>query len=416
MLDGKVQRTFLGILAPVIQLPPELERLFIVVEHDQPTREELHQLLKSIATEAGELPTKQALNAVMDATAGLTRYEAENAFSLSLVRHNHVRAEPNELTESVSLAPEILDQICQGDGEIQFSAIESTENGSRFTLSWHHGIVERRIEIDHTTPEPISNSECKTAPVERRFLECLHNTANITDESSQRYALYCIQLDGTNGSVTSTDGAQLLRFGGFAFPWPEQSLLIRSNKLFMLAEFAKLNEVNVGVEGDTFLLHAGSWKFAMPIERDCRFPNIENVIPPESAASNRVQLHPKDCHVLANCVKLLPGDREFNKPVSIDLNGHVAIVGQSAPRTTAGAAIILERSIHIGPNLRTAVDRDKLHRAIKLGATELFFCSNRPILARGSGMQFVLASLLGINQEFEISQMQQIRSTNTKIA
>ena len=93
VLDGKVQRTFLVILAPVIQLPPELERLFIVVEHDQPNREELHELLKLIATEAGELPSEQALNAVLDATAGLTRYEAENAFSLSLVRHNHVRAD-----------------------------------------------------------------------------------------------------------------------------------------------------------------------------------------------------------------------------------------------------------------------------------------------------------------------------------
>ena len=324
--------------------------------------------------------------------------------------------EPNELTESVLLAPEILDQICQGDSEIRFSSVESTENGSRFTVSWHHGIVERRIEIDHTTPEPISSSECKTTPVESRFLECLHDTANITDESSQRYALYCVQLDGTNGSVTATDGAQLLRFSGFEFPWPEQSLLIRSNKLFMLTEFTKLNEVSVGVEGDTFLLRAGSWKFATPIERDCRFPNVENVIPVESAASNRVQLDPKDCHVLATCVKLLPGDHEFNRPVTIDLNGHVAIVGQSAPRTTAGAAIILERSIHIGPNLRTSVDRDKLLRAIKMGATELLFRSNQPILARGSGMQFVCAPLSEINQEFEISQMQQIRSTTTKIA
>ncbi len=93
ILDGKVNRTFVVILAPVIQLPPELERLFVVVEHELPSKEELRELLESLASEPGELPADQALQAVLDASAGLTRYEAENAFSLSLVRHNQVRAD-----------------------------------------------------------------------------------------------------------------------------------------------------------------------------------------------------------------------------------------------------------------------------------------------------------------------------------
>jgi len=93
IIEGKMNRTFIVVLAPVVQLPPELERLFIVVEHDLPTKEELQTLLESIATEPGEMPPEQSLNAVLDATAGLTRYEAENAYSLSLVRHQNVRAD-----------------------------------------------------------------------------------------------------------------------------------------------------------------------------------------------------------------------------------------------------------------------------------------------------------------------------------
>src|SRR5436190_1017769 len=44
---------------------------------------------RSIATEDGELPDA-AVGPVLDAAAGLTRYEAEGAFSLSLVRHNQL--------------------------------------------------------------------------------------------------------------------------------------------------------------------------------------------------------------------------------------------------------------------------------------------------------------------------------------
>ena len=39
--ECKTHRNFVVVLSPVVQLPPELERLFIVVDHEPPTREEL---------------------------------------------------------------------------------------------------------------------------------------------------------------------------------------------------------------------------------------------------------------------------------------------------------------------------------------------------------------------------------------
>jgi hypothetical protein len=89
---GKHQRTFVVILAPVVQLPPELEKLFVVIEHDLPTKEQLADIAQGVATEADELPAGDALQAVLDGAAGLTRHEAENAFSLSLVRHGRLEA------------------------------------------------------------------------------------------------------------------------------------------------------------------------------------------------------------------------------------------------------------------------------------------------------------------------------------
>ncbi len=94
---GRRDRTFVVILAPVVQLPPELERLFVVVDHELPGREQLGAIARGVATEPGELPEGEALGAVLDAAGGLTRVEAENAFGLALVRHG--RLAPDVLWE-----------------------------------------------------------------------------------------------------------------------------------------------------------------------------------------------------------------------------------------------------------------------------------------------------------------------------
>jgi hypothetical protein len=87
---GKQDRTLVVVLSPVVQIPVELERQFVVVGHDLPGRDQLEQIARTIATEPGDLPEGGGLGLVLDAAAGLTRVEAENAFSLSLVRHGRV--------------------------------------------------------------------------------------------------------------------------------------------------------------------------------------------------------------------------------------------------------------------------------------------------------------------------------------
>lgn len=93
ILGGKQNRTFILVLAPIVNIPIELEKLFVVVPHDLPGREQLLGIARGIATEAGELPDGPALEQLLDAAAGLTRYEAEAAFSLSLVRHGRLQAD-----------------------------------------------------------------------------------------------------------------------------------------------------------------------------------------------------------------------------------------------------------------------------------------------------------------------------------
>jgi hypothetical protein len=90
---GKQKRQFIVILSPVVNIPVELEKLFVVIEHDLPGRQQLGDIARGIATQDGEMPQGSDLDMLLDAAAGLTRYEAESAFSLSLVRHGRLQAD-----------------------------------------------------------------------------------------------------------------------------------------------------------------------------------------------------------------------------------------------------------------------------------------------------------------------------------
>jgi hypothetical protein len=92
LVAGKRQRTFLVVLAPVVQIPVELEKLFVVLEHALPDRGQLERIARELTSDSPEdLPQGDALQRVLDAAAGLTRYEAEGSFALSLTRHNALR-------------------------------------------------------------------------------------------------------------------------------------------------------------------------------------------------------------------------------------------------------------------------------------------------------------------------------------
>lgn len=131
LLSGKQNRTIVIGLSPTAQIPNELKKLFVVIEHALPNREQLEEILRSIATEDGELPDGAKLETVLDAAAGLTRLEAENAFSLSLVRQG--RIEPDAIWELKAgmLKKSGLMQLYHGEED--FNSLGGLENLKAFT-------------------------------------------------------------------------------------------------------------------------------------------------------------------------------------------------------------------------------------------------------------------------------------------
>ena len=92
LVGGKERRTFIVVLSPAVQIPLELEKLFVVLEHALPDRAQLERIATELAADnPSDLPTGEDFQRVLDAAAGLTRYEAEGAFALSITRHNLIR-------------------------------------------------------------------------------------------------------------------------------------------------------------------------------------------------------------------------------------------------------------------------------------------------------------------------------------
>jgi len=89
---GKAEGVVLVVLAPVVQLPVELERSFLVVDHELPNADELRGIAESLDNRI-DATTVETMPRLLEAASGLTHTEAENAFALSLVRKDRFDSE-----------------------------------------------------------------------------------------------------------------------------------------------------------------------------------------------------------------------------------------------------------------------------------------------------------------------------------
>ena len=129
---GKNSRCAVIILAPVVQIPAELEKLFTVVDHELPGHPQLEEIARGVATQDGELPEGDELARVIEAAAGLTASEAENAYSLALVRHG--KLEPETLWELKSQQLKKSGLVSLHRGTESFQQLGGLENLKAFCL------------------------------------------------------------------------------------------------------------------------------------------------------------------------------------------------------------------------------------------------------------------------------------------
>ena len=131
-ITGKHNRAFIVVLAPVTQIPPELDKLFVCVDHELPDHAQLEEIARGVATQDGELPNDEELARVIEGAAGLTRSEAENAYSLSLVRHGTLQ--PETLWEIKSQQLKKSGLVSLHRGTESFEQLGGLENLKAFCL------------------------------------------------------------------------------------------------------------------------------------------------------------------------------------------------------------------------------------------------------------------------------------------
>jgi len=249
-------------------------------------------------------------------------------------------------------------------------------------------VPQTRTFIIENAPDAITLPEVDFTDNAPELLVALKEAARTCDHSSTRYALSCIQLRGEAGEVVATDSHQLLVEGGFQFPW-DDNVLIPGSKLLTHREFLTGDSVKIGRAEDVVVLNVGPWTAWMSIEKERRFPEIDQVIPNVNGAIASVSIPKNDGDFLARVVKQLPANDEQHSPVTVDLNGSIAVRARTDGSSTP-TELVLTRSSRTGDPVRFCTNRKLLARAMQLGFDGLHvFGPDSPVLCVQGDRKYV---------------------------
>jgi hypothetical protein len=213
------------------------------------------------------------------------------------------------------------------------------------------------------------------------FLRALADAAQVAAREHPRYALTRFQLRGAAGKVVATDGRQLLVQEGFTFPWAED-VLVPALGAFSCRELPQDAAIAVGHIEQHVVIRVGPWAFLLAVDAEGRFPAAEQVIPGRTTGATTAQLTAEDAAFLAQALPRLPGGRGPDAPVTVDLNGHVAVRAREGDQGRV-TELVLRRSAVAGPAVRFATNRRYLARALRLGFSELLVVKpDVPVLCR----------------------------------
>lgn len=208
-------------------------------------------------------------------------------------------------------------------------------------------------------------------PNDTRLLEALTVAASVADKLVHaRSAFEAVQLQGKTGHVVATDTHQALVIrGGFQFPW-EDDVLVLPAQVFGFPDFPQDVPVEIGATDTHVFLRVRPWTMYLPRITGRKFPNVEQVCPPASAAKTHVQITGEDCEFLIRSLNGLPGREDDDSPVTVDCNGHIAIRAQGTGKTPL-TELVLSRSRVTGEPVRFNTNRRYLHSALSLGFQDL---------------------------------------------
>jgi hypothetical protein len=192
------------------------------------------------------------------------------------------------------------------------------------------------------------------------FLDALRACAETTDREATRYALGCVRLRGKEGDLAATDSRQALIRRGFSFPFQDELLLPRPE---LLRSRELDGPVSVGLAGKSFVLRAANWTLWLP-PGEGRFPKVEAVVPNPDEALASVEFDPADRDFLLERIEALPGASDAYFPVTVETSGGACLLRAGGTDADAPVEVLLPRSRATGQDVRIAMNRTYLSRAL----------------------------------------------------
>lgn len=344
----------------------------------QISRSELQKFLR-VARKAGLLRRNHARPADIQITSNASEITLRMATDKVDITYR-TAGQPLSSVEEILLPVEFL-QKCAGATE-DLVSIERATSESAIARWQDCGVPQR------ATFSPVEARSSGAAPLspaawgdgDSGLLGALRDASACVDSESSRYALGCLQLRGEGGRIAATDSRQLLVQRGFSFPWSGDRLM-KVSPVLQARELSKLGPCRIGEAGDWILVEVGRWRIAHPIERDCRFPEIGLVLPPRETLTSAMVVDPADVTFLLERLGKLPCGDELNRPVTVELNGSVAVRSRGEEGSPA-TELVLSRSRRVGDERRVSTNRVYLQKALALGFREIGFqAGGRPVAA-----------------------------------
>lgn len=308
------------------------------------------------------------------------------AYSPAAVLEYH---QPGALSPESVLVPKQFFDDCEGRKNEEV-VLENQKNGA-VTAQCRGGKTPQLLQYDAQSLNDKTLFPARPqsmASNEPAILAALACAAEVTNRDPVRYDTDCIELAGKPGTVAATDGAQLLIESGFCFPW-ESAQLVPASTFFAFAELPRDQQVEIGITGKWFALAVGGWTIWLPLREKGRFPKVADIVRPAAAALHRCRLSDADADFLTLSLPELPADEVLNYPVTIELNGRVAMRGKAEgqPQPTE---LVLSGSTAEGEPAQYSVNRKYLVRALKMGLREFcFFGAGTPAQARSDRRTYV---------------------------
>jgi len=295
-------------------------------------------------------------------------------------------------TEDMWLPFDFLDDVeARRDDPVE---LEARPDG-HIMAGWRDGNVPQCVRYDPVKPsdtDRFPEMPKKFTQNPPRLLVALRDAMETTDPDAVRFATNTIQLRGTSGTIAATDGRQVLIQHGFTFPWDDDVLMPRT-RVFGSRELFCDGPVALARTGVWVVIRNGPWTVHRTIDTDGRFPEVDHHVPRAGDAAARLWIAPTNAESLAKSLPRLPGYDEFNGPVTVDLNGTVAIRAR-AEMQKEPTELTLCDSTCSGEPIRINTSRKYLARAVKLGFEEIHLYTPKvPVMCRDEHRRYVWALL-----------------------